>query len=36
VYYGRYDEAEEIYLKMERKDLAIAMRMKIGDWFKVV
>lgn len=35
-YYGRYDEAEQVYKKIERKDLAIQMRMKMGDWFKVV
>mmetsp|Transcript_312 Transcript_312/g.287 ORF Transcript_312/g.287 Transcript_312/m.287 type:complete len:161 (+) Transcript_312:2110-2592(+) len=35
-FYGKYDEAENTYRRMERKDLAIQMRMKIGDWFRVV
>jgi len=35
-FYGRYDEAEALYRKMERRDLAIQLRMKIGDWFRVV
>jgi WD repeat-containing protein 35 len=33
---GKYDEAEALYRKLERRDLAIQLRMKIGDWFKVV
>ncbi len=36
VYYEKYDEAEELYIKLERKDLAINMRVKIGDWFRVL
>lgn len=35
-FYGKYDEAEALYKKMERKDLAIQLRIKVGDWFKVV
>jgi WD repeat-containing protein 35 len=35
-YYGKYDEAEAVYKRMERKDLMIQLRMKIGDWFKVI
>lgn len=35
-FYGHYDEAEQLYKKIERKDLAIQLRMKLGDWFKVV
>lgn len=35
-YYGKMDEAEEIYEKMERKDLAISMRIRHGDWFRVL
>eukprot|EP00825_Cyclidium_porcatum_P027778 TRINITY_DN2999_c0_g1_i2.p1 TRINITY_DN2999_c0_g1~~TRINITY_DN2999_c0_g1_i2.p1 ORF type:complete len:325 (+),score=59.13 TRINITY_DN2999_c0_g1_i2:176-1150(+) len=35
-FYNKLDEAEEIYDKMERKDLAIQMRMKHGDWFRVL
>jgi len=35
-YQGRYDEAEEILRKIERKDLAIQLRMKLGDWNRVL
>lgn len=31
----RYDEAEEAYRRMGRPDLAIDLRAKLGDWFKV-
>jgi len=31
----RFDEAEQLYHKMDRPDLAIDMRMRLGDWFKV-
>lgn len=34
-YYGNYDQDEQIYRSMDRKDLAVKMRVKIGDWFKV-
>lgn len=34
-YYGNYDQAEQLYKSMERRDLAIQLRAKIGDWFKV-
>ena len=34
--YGKYDEAEDVYRGIERKDLAINMRVKIGDWFRVL
>lgn len=36
ILYGKYDVAESIYRNMERKDLAINMRVKIGDWFRVL
>jgi pentatricopeptide repeat protein len=36
VYYGKFEEAEEVYSKMERKDLAIQMRMRMGDWNRVL
>lgn len=36
IYYQNYDEAEAIYKRIERKDLIIDMRMKIGDYEKVV
>mmetsp|Transcript_8336 Transcript_8336/g.17822 ORF Transcript_8336/g.17822 Transcript_8336/m.17822 type:complete len:1276 (-) Transcript_8336:992-4819(-) len=35
VYFKRFDEAEQLYHKMDRPDLAIDMRMRLGDWFKV-
>jgi len=35
-YFGRFDEAEAIYRDMDRKDLAVDLRVRIGDWFKVV
>jgi hypothetical protein len=33
VYFKRFDEAEQIYLDMDRSDLAVALRVKLGDWF---
>ncbi|KAJ3153524.1 WD repeat-containing protein 35 [Geranomyces variabilis] len=35
-YFGQYETAERIYLDMDRKDLAIELRERIGDWFRVV
>jgi len=35
-WFGRYDEAEEIYRTIDRKDLALDMRRKLGDWPRVV
>lgn len=35
-YFHRFEDAEKIYLDMDRRDLAINMRMKLGDWFRVV
>jgi WD repeat-containing protein 35 len=35
-YFRRFDEAESIYLKMDQKDLAVELRMRLGDWFRVV
>lgn len=34
VYFRRFDEAERIYDKLDRPDLAIQLRSKLGDWFK--
>jgi len=34
-YFKRFDEAEGIYKEIDRMDLATAMRMRLGDWFKV-
>jgi len=36
VYFQRFDEAETIYRDIDRKDLAIDLRMRLGDWFRVV
>lgn len=35
VYFERFDEAEAIYREMDRTDLAIEMRQKLGDWIRV-
>lgn len=35
-YFKRFDEAEEIYLRMGEKDLAVELRTRLGDWFRVV
>jgi WD repeat-containing protein 35 len=35
-FFKRYDEAEQIYNEMDRKDLLLEMRMRLGDWSKVV
>ncbi|GMH42155.1 hypothetical protein BSKO_10074 [Bryopsis sp. KO-2023] len=34
-YFQKFDEAETQYLKLGRPDLAIDMRAKLGDWFRV-
>uniref|UniRef100_H2ZPD4 WD repeat-containing protein 35 n=1 Tax=Ciona savignyi TaxID=51511 RepID=H2ZPD4_CIOSA len=35
-YFRRFEDAEKIYIDMDRRDLAIELRMKLGDWFRVV
>eukprot|EP00472_Partenskyella_glossopodia_P003555 CAMPEP_0197515860 /NCGR_PEP_ID=MMETSP1318-20131121/846_1 /TAXON_ID=552666 /ORGANISM="Partenskyella glossopodia, Strain RCC365" /LENGTH=784 /DNA_ID=CAMNT_0043064331 /DNA_START=21 /DNA_END=2375 /DNA_ORIENTATION=- len=35
-YFNRFAEAERLYMAMDKRDQAIAMRMKLGDWFRVV
>eukprot|EP00750_Incisomonas_marina_P007988 INCI15131.1.p1 GENE.INCI15131.1~~INCI15131.1.p1 ORF type:complete len:1219 (-),score=232.56 INCI15131.1:1496-5152(-) len=35
-YFERFEEAEEIYREMDRKDLAIELKQRMGDWFRVV
>jgi WD repeat-containing protein 35 len=35
-YFHRFEEAEQIYLEMDRLDLAKQLRVKLGDWFRVV
>ena len=34
-YFKRFDEAEALYAETDRMDLAVEMRMHLGDWFKV-
>jgi WD repeat-containing protein 35 len=36
VYLGRFDEAESIYMEIDRKDLAVELRSRLGDFGKVV
>eukprot|EP00760_Papus_ankaliazontas_P001905 PhM_4_TR10728/c0_g1_i1/m.13047/K19674/WDR35, IFT121; WD repeat-containing protein 35 len=36
IYFTRFDEAEKVFREMDRKDLAAEMRMRLGDWFRVV
>ena len=33
---NNYDEAERLFLEVDRRDLAVALRKRLGDWFKVV
>lgn len=33
---GNYDEAEKLYLELDRRDLAISLRQKLGDYFRVL
>ncbi|KAG0418880.1 hypothetical protein HPB47_004532 [Ixodes persulcatus] len=35
-YFKQFDDAEKIYLDIDRRDLAISMRKMLGDWFRVV
>ncbi|GET86225.1 intraflagellar transport protein 122B, putative [Leishmania tarentolae] len=35
-YYRRFDEAERLYKDVDRKDLALDLRYRLGDWFGVV
>nr|CCC90607.1 unnamed protein product [Trypanosoma congolense IL3000] len=35
-YYHRFDQAEKIYKDIDRKDLALELRYRLGDWFRVV
>lgn len=35
-YFNRHDEAENLLREIDRKDLAISLREKLGDWFRVV
>eukprot|EP00730_Choanoeca_flexa_P001723 TRINITY_DN10757_c0_g1_i2.p1 TRINITY_DN10757_c0_g1~~TRINITY_DN10757_c0_g1_i2.p1 ORF type:complete len:1157 (+),score=402.04 TRINITY_DN10757_c0_g1_i2:149-3619(+) len=35
-YFQRFDEAQQLYMEADRSDLAINMRQKLGDWFRVI
>ncbi|KAJ1564911.1 WD repeat-containing protein 35, partial [Nowakowskiella sp. JEL0078] len=35
-YFGQFEAAEKIYMEIDRKDLAIDLRVRLGDWFRVV
>ncbi|XP_046859399.1 WD repeat-containing protein 35-like isoform X2 [Xenia sp. Carnegie-2017] len=35
-YFQRFEEAEKLYLDMDRRDLAVDLRIKLGDCFRVV
>ncbi|PSN48259.1 WD repeat-containing protein 35, partial [Blattella germanica] len=35
-YFKDFNEAEKLYLEVDRRDLAISLREKLGDWFRVV
>ncbi|KAJ3413661.1 WD repeat-containing protein 35 [Chytridiales sp. JEL 0842] len=35
-YFNQYDAAEKLFLEIDRKDLAIDLRIRLGDWFRVV
>ena len=34
-WFNRFDEAEKLYLEDDRRDLAVNLRRRLGDWFKV-
>ena len=36
IYFKNFDEAEDIYKQIDRKDLALDMRVLIGDWVRVI
>ncbi|CAD7934483.1 unnamed protein product [Amoebophrya sp. A120] len=35
-YFQKFDEAEALYREIDRRDLAIDLRLKLGDWFRVI
>lgn len=35
-YFKKFEDAEKIYLSVDRRDLAISMRQSIGDWLGVL
>ena len=32
----RFEESERLFLDVDRRDLAVSMRKKLGDWFRVL
>ncbi|CAE1311718.1 WDR35 [Acanthosepion pharaonis] len=34
-YFKKFDEAEDLYVSMDRRDLAVSLRKMLGDWFRV-
>jgi WD repeat-containing protein 35 len=36
VHFQKFDEAEQIFRDIDRLDLAVELRARIGDWFRVV
>ena len=36
IYFRRFDEAEAAFLAMDERDAAVELRMRLGDWFRVV
>ncbi|KAL3898913.1 MAG: hypothetical protein SGCHY_002418 [Lobulomycetales sp.] len=35
-YFSNYDVCEKLYMDLDRKDLAIDLRVRLGDWFRVI
>ncbi|KAJ3217132.1 WD repeat-containing protein 35 [Dinochytrium kinnereticum] len=35
-HFSQYDVSERLYLEIDRKDLAMELRIRLGDWFRVV
>lgn len=35
-YFDRYDEAENMLREIDRRDLTVSLRERLGDWFRVV
>lgn len=35
-YFKRFADAERIYMSLDKKELALSLRMRLGDWFRVV
>jgi WD repeat-containing protein 35 len=35
IYFKKFDNAEQLYIQVDREDLALDLRKHLGDWFKV-